>query len=169
MYGASKTQAEQEVWKFAKEKKPKFVVNAVLPNTNFGEVLSDKQPASTGAWIPTIYNAGSTFPAQLAQIPPMWMINVKDTARLHVAALLDPEVENERIMGFAERYNWNAILAVLRKLVPGKTFPEDLKDCPRDLMKVPNERGAELLRRLGREGWTGLEESARENIAHLQK
>ena len=169
VYGASKTQAEMEVWKFVKEKKPHFVVNSVLPNANFGLILNEKQPASTGSWIPSIYNSGTKFPESLISIPPQWMINVRDTALLHVASLIDPDVENERIIGFAEPYNWNDILAVLRKLCPEKTFPEDLKDCPRDLMKIPTERGAELLRKFGRNGWTGLEESVKENIAHLRK
>ena len=56
VYGASKTQAEQEVWKFAKEHKPGFVLNTVLPNANFGEILSDQQPASTGGWVKKVYN-----------------------------------------------------------------------------------------------------------------
>ena len=56
IYGASKTQAEQEMWKFAKEQKPGFVLNTVLPNVNFGEILSDQQPASTGAWVKKVYN-----------------------------------------------------------------------------------------------------------------
>lgn len=47
-YGASKTQAEQAMWKFVKEHKPGFVLNTVLPNANMGQILSDQQPASTG-------------------------------------------------------------------------------------------------------------------------
>ena len=56
VYGASKTQAEQEMWKFAKEHKPGFVLNTVLPNANFGEILSDQQPASTGAWVKKVWD-----------------------------------------------------------------------------------------------------------------
>ena len=95
------------------------------------------------------------------------MVNVKDTARLHVAALLDPEVENERILAFAYPYNWNAILAVLRKIYPDKKFPADIKDEPRDLSKLDNSRGATLLKAFGRSGFTGLEETIRENTAGL--
>ena len=59
VYGASKTQAEQAVWKFAKEKKPHFEVNTVLPNANFGPILSpDNQPASTAAWVTDAYTKG---------------------------------------------------------------------------------------------------------------
>lgn len=95
------------------------------------------------------------------------MVNVKDTARLHVAALLDPAVENERILAFAHPFNWNDILAILRKLYPEKKFPTDIEDEPRDLSKLDNSRGFTLLKAFGQPGFTGLEESVRENLLGL--
>ena len=80
------------------------------------------------------------------------MVNVKDTARLHVAALLDPDVENERILAFAH---------------PDKKFPTDIENEPRDLSKLDNSREAALLKAFGRPGFTGLEETVRENTAGL--
>ena len=129
VYCASKTQAEQAIWKFAKDQKPKFTINTVLPNAMFGEILSEEQSASTGAWIKNLYN-GDPGPLNT---PEQWMTNVDDSARLHVSALLDPQVENERILAFAYPYNWNDILAILRKLYPDRTFPNDIPDEPRDL------------------------------------
>lgn len=164
VYGASKTQAEQSVWEYVKERKPSFTVNAILPNANMGEILSEKQPASTGAWVKGIYNGQLD---KVKDIPPQWMVNVKDTARLQVSALIDPDVENERILAFAYPYNWNDILACLRKLYPDKTFSEDIPNAPRDLSTLDNSRGAELLRAHGRDGWTSLEESIKENTAGL--
>ncbi len=96
-----------------------------------------------------------------------WMVNVKDTARLHVATLVDPEVENERIFAFAEPYNWNTILACLREVYPEKKFPEDIKDEPQDLSRVDNSRGAYLLKKFGRPGWTSMLDSVRENTEGL--
>lgn len=164
VYAASKTQAEQALWKFAKEQKPRFVLNTVLPNMNFGEIFSDKQPAQTAAWVRDLYNG---ITDRVKHLPPQWMINVKDTARLHVAALLDPGVENERILAFAYPYNWNDILAVLRKIYPDKEFLPDFEEDSRDLGRLDNTRGAELLRAFGRPGYTGLEESIRENTAGI--
>ena len=69
VYGASKTQAEQEIWKFVKEHKPGFVLNTVLPNMNFGESLSDKQYASTGEWPKKLYNGELDA---LKDVPPQW-------------------------------------------------------------------------------------------------
>lgn len=95
------------------------------------------------------------------------MVNVKDTARLHVAALLNPDVENERILAFAYPYTWNEVLATLRKIYPDKKFPADIEDGPRNLSKLDNSRGAALLKAFGRTGFTGLEESIRENTENL--
>lgn len=42
VYGASKTEAERAIWKWVHEKKPGFVVNSILPDTNFGKVLGGR-------------------------------------------------------------------------------------------------------------------------------
>lgn len=56
VYGASKTEGEQAVWKFVKEQKPSFVANSILPNCNFGKILVKCQPASTCGWLISLYN-----------------------------------------------------------------------------------------------------------------
>lgn len=147
------------MWKFVKEKKPGFVLNTVLPDTNMGEILHESQSTSTGGWTKAVHDDKFDH---LKGVPPQWMVNVKDTARLQVAGLIDPDVENERILGFAEPFNWNDILACLRKIYPEKKFPEDIKDEPRDLSKPENSRGAALLKAFGRPRWTSLEESVRD-------
>lgn len=55
VYGASKTEAEKALWKFRDEKKPGFTINAVLPATNFGPVISKEDASSTGAMIREVY------------------------------------------------------------------------------------------------------------------
>ncbi|KAL8920774.1 MAG: hypothetical protein Q9208_006104 [Pyrenodesmia sp. 3 TL-2023] len=162
VYAASKTQAEQEMWKFAREKKPGFVLNAVLPNYNLGTVLSDKLSISSGAAVRRVYETGEV--GVVAQrLGPQWMVDVQDTARLHVAALVDPDVENQRILAFAHPFNWNDVLACLRKLAPDRSWADDMEGLGRDLSKLDNRPGAELLRKFGRSGWTSMEESVKNN------
>ncbi|KAL6717787.1 hypothetical protein ACLMJK_003872 [Lecanora helva] len=165
VYGASKTQAEQKLWEFHREKKPNFVLNAVLPDSNFGELLSDKQFGSSWNWVKAIYEGNLDAVKEI--IRPQWMVDVKDTARLHVAALLNPGVENERILAFAFPFNWNDILACLRNLYPDRKFADDIKDAPRDLSTLDNSRGVELLKAFGQSGWTSMEESIRQNTMNL--
>lgn len=164
-YGASKTLAEKAIWKFAKERKPAYIVNAVLPDANIGEILNDKQPASTGAWVKTIFEGNLET---VKGIPAVWMVNVKDTARLHVSALMDPRVENERILAYAEPFNGNDVLAKLRRLYPDRSFPRDVVDLPRTLSTLDYSREAKLLQAYGRDGFTGLEESVKDNTLGLK-
>ncbi|KAL8724254.1 MAG: hypothetical protein Q9181_006908 [Wetmoreana brouardii] len=162
VYSASKTQAEQEMWKFVKEQKPGFVLNCVLPNFNFGTVLSDKQAGSSAAAIKRIYETGDMEFTH--RILPQWMVDVQDTARLHVAALIDPDVENQRILAFAHPFNFNDILRILRKLYPSKEFPGDIEGLGHDLSKIDNRPGVELLKKFGRPGWVSLEETVKDNV-----
>lgn len=67
VYGASKMQAEQALWKFVKEKNPHFVCNAILPNANYGKILSKGQPLTTAAQIVALYNGDIT---PLKHFPP---------------------------------------------------------------------------------------------------
>jgi hypothetical protein len=60
------------------------------------------------------------------------------------------------------------LLRILRKLRPDHKFPENfVDDNVRDLSKVANQRGAELLKDFGRPGWASLSESLENNIRHL--
>jgi hypothetical protein len=59
-------------------------------------------------------------------------------------------------------------MRVLRKLRPDHKFIEDFSDGKdRDLSTVPNQRGAELLKRMRRTGYTSLEETIADNISGL--
>jgi nucleoside-diphosphate-sugar epimerase len=67
IYTASKTQAEQELWKYVREQKPHFVANSVLPNTNIGAQFYPTQFGSTTNWVLDIYKKTSKF---LPDVPP---------------------------------------------------------------------------------------------------
>ena len=166
VYTATKTESEKAAWKWVEENKPSFVLNAVLPNANMGKVLdppSQGAPSTVG-WLKALWE-GFEGNKDLAENPPQYYVNVQDTARIHVAALIYPDVENERLFAWAHPYNWNDILAIYRKLYPDHHFIEDLPDLGRDLSKVANARAEELVKRFGRSGWTSLEDSVRDATA----
>lgn len=163
VYSASKTRAEQEAWKWMKANKPGFVLNTVLPNCNLGTVLSveNQGTPSTVGWIKALWNSFEGA-EDLKANPPQYYINVQDNARVHVAALVYSDVQDERLFTFAYPYNWNDILAVLRKLYPERKFMDDIPDLGHDLSIVTNERAEELLRRWGLPGWTNLGQTIQE-------
>jgi len=158
VYAASKTIAEKALWDSVKKSSPAFQVSAVLPNGNFGHLLKPNDN-STGSWITDLYS-GKEYPFD---VPPQWFVDVRDDAKLHVAALIDPACNGQRIFAYAEPYTWNDVLAVFRKLEPGKSFLTD-RETGRDLSEVPNAEAEELLKKHYGHGWTSFEESIRQNL-----
>ncbi|KNG84875.1 aldehyde reductase II [Aspergillus nomiae NRRL 13137] len=160
VYSASKTQAERAAWKFM-EDKPPFVLNTVLSNVNMGTILSPENQGyrSSSGWIKAVWD-GFPGEGELQHNPPQYYIDVQDNARVHVAALIYPDVQNERLFAFAHPYTWNDILAVLRRLYPQRKFVKDIPNIGEDMSKVANQRAEELLKRIsGLPGWTSLEQS----------
>lgn len=103
----------------------------------------------------------------LTNVPIEYYVHVQDTARLHVAAAIISTVKDERIFAFAGRFSWDRVLSLLREAQPTKTFPDDFSggDDPHEVQG--RDKAEDLLRVLGRPGWTSLEESVTDNIRHL--
>ncbi|KAF4460440.1 hypothetical protein FALBO_12779 [Fusarium albosuccineum] len=143
VYSASKTQAEQEIWRFHQEhrhRRPDLVVNTVLPSVNRGKPLDliNQGYPSTSEFIPLLCQ-GKTFPMH-PFFPRQYYVHVQDTARLHVAA---------------------GILAD-----PSKVYPENFSGGI-DLNEVPRDEAEKMLRALGRPGWVGLKESVGDSVTDL--
>ncbi|KIV91722.1 hypothetical protein PV10_06234 [Exophiala mesophila] len=160
VYTATKTESEKAAWKFMAENKPGFVLNAVLPNANIGKVLSPENQGapSTVGWVKALWD-GWEGNEDLRENPPQYYVNVQDNAKVHVGALLCKDVSNERLFTWAHPYNWNDMLAILRKHYPQKKFIDDDPNIGRDLSQVSNQRAEEILKRFSGSGWTSLEES----------
>jgi nucleoside-diphosphate-sugar epimerase len=136
--------------------------STVLPGVLWGSTLSPEQSQSTSMNIlNSIFHgdapATTWFPAQ-------HFTNVRDSALLHVAALLLPDVRSRRLFSATAPYNINEILGSLRSLYPSRKFPGDVKTHDVDGAIFDERADAEsLLRRMGKEdGWTGLDETIQE-------
>ena len=166
VYAASKTESERAVWQFMRENKPSFVLNTILPDMNIGKVLFPEHQGTptTIGWVKAAWENFEGH-EQLKSKPPQWYVNVQDNAKLHVAALLFPDVTNERVFAFAHPFTWTDIISIFRKIDPGKEFHE-VKNTDKDLSEVANARSEELLRRLGQDGWTDLEQTVRQAVAN---
>ncbi|KAK6221163.1 aldehyde reductase 2 [Colletotrichum tabaci] len=166
VYAASKTLSEKEAWKFVGERRPGFILNAILPNINFGaslDVANQGHPSTSGL-IAALFKGNAD---SMAGVAPQYFVDVQDDALLHVAAAVHPGVQSERIFAFAEPMNADGILAIFRRLYPSRSFPSNLQ-ADEDLSDiVPRQRAEALLRDMGKDGWTSLEESLRRNIEDL--
>ncbi|KAI0467425.1 hypothetical protein F4859DRAFT_243157 [Xylaria cf. heliscus] len=176
VYSASKTLAEQAIWKYYREnahRRPDMVVNTVLPNMTLGKSLDPVNQGypSTAGMLALLYK-GQIMDYHRA-VPRQYFVDVQDVGRLHVAAAVLRDVRGCRIFAFAERYSWDTIVAVLRRLLADD--PARLSRLPADFSggEDPNEiegrPAAELLlRELGRPGWTSLEESVADAVEGLR-
>jgi hypothetical protein len=90
---------------------------------------------------------------------------VKDVALVHVAAVLDPKVENARLQAWGHSTHWNDILAILRRLRPQKKFIENYPGPQHIKVSVDQSDAIALLKKWGgKDGWTSLEDGVFENI-----
>lgn len=55
VYAASKVAAEQALWKFVEERKPRFTTNSVNPAAILGEPLHEKHAMTNGNWIYNLF------------------------------------------------------------------------------------------------------------------
>lgn len=91
-------------------------------------------------------------------------VDVRDTGRLHVAALTNPSVKSERIFAAAAPFTWAAIFSVLRKAYPDAKVPDDIPNEVEDTARFKTwGRSVELLKALGQDGYISLEESVKDN------
>ncbi|KAK1703504.1 NAD dependent epimerase/dehydratase [Colletotrichum lupini] len=171
IYAASKVEAEMAVWKFYHEnirRRYDLIVSSVLPGTNFGRALdaANQGHSSTSSFIESLWNG--THVDRLASIPPQYFVDVEDNARLHVAAAVLPNVRSERIFAWAEPFNFDTVLDILRAHFPEKTFVDNFHHyCELSVVSQPQSRAVELLRQLGREGFVPLKQSVLLNVEDL--
>ncbi|KAJ9602511.1 hypothetical protein H2200_013054 [Cladophialophora chaetospira] len=168
IYAASKTEAERALWRWTEEHRPSFAVNSVVPSMNTGRILHPEINGSTMKFVRALLK-GDKSPIE--RTPPQWFVDVRDCALLHVAALLDPGVQSQRLFAFAESLNWTDVVNILRKHRPGNSqIPDPPENEGRDLSVVGPAVEAEALLRsfLGVSGWTSIDDSIRDGIEGLE-
>jgi len=87
---------------------------------------------------------------------------------LHVAALLDSEVKSERIQAWAVQFNWNDVLAIMRRLYPSRQFIDDLPGMGKILTTTDDTLARELLKKWAQQDdWINLDDGIRETLESI--
>lgn len=76
-------------------------------------------------------------------------------------------MQGQRIQAWAVPFNWNDILAIMRKLYPDRQFIEDMPGMGRLLHSTGTFFGRDLLRKWKGDDWATLEEGVRETLDAL--
>lgn len=101
-------------------------------------------------------------------LSPAYHIDVKDVALLHIAAILDPEVNNQRLQAWGDNCNWNDILAIMRRLYPQRHFIDDLPNMSKLSIITDLATPLALLRQWGPQtGWRTLEQTIEDNTRSI--
>jgi nucleoside-diphosphate-sugar epimerase len=166
-YLCSKVEGEQRSFRWVEENKPHFTFNTVVPNVVFGTLVAPEHSGfgSTAGVLKMLWDGNPLGPQM---IPAEWYVDVEDVALLHVAALTQSDVQNERLFAFGDRFTWSRILAIFRKEAPDRKFLEDVVEVE-DCGTVANERAEELLKRLGKDRFSTLEEGVKNFIPWVLK
>ncbi|KAJ5511331.1 NAD-dependent epimerase/dehydratase [Penicillium expansum] len=168
-YAASKTEGEKAAWRWMEKNKPSFQFNTVLPDFTLGRILHEEIHGSTSGWVAALTKGDKRI---FETFVPQYFCDVIDIARLHAAALLDPNTVSRRLFGFAAPVNLTDMISVVRKLRPNNTLiPEPPVDDGRDLSEViPAKEAERILQEFcGREGWTSLEDSIAQGLEVSRK
>ncbi|KAK5690665.1 hypothetical protein LTR17_025902 [Elasticomyces elasticus] len=158
VFASSKMQTEQAVWRWVRSRRPHFAINTVLPNVLWGKILDPGQEYRTSVVDLALIFDGNARAA--AWQPPQYFVDVQDSALLHVAALILPDIQGQRLFAAHSPYNIDSVLQLLRGLYPDKAIAGDVNDHGVDLTSFTETwKSEDLLKRMGRTGWTDIETS----------
>ncbi|PTB47462.1 hypothetical protein M431DRAFT_502007 [Trichoderma harzianum CBS 226.95] len=145
---------------FAEERKPHFTINSVPPSAIMGEALNKVHNEGTGAWIRNLYDGDTSFWGPHGA---NYGVDVKDVAVLHVAAALEPEVNNARLQAWGHKCNGNDVLEIMRKHYPEHRFVDDMDN------QTVLTFSALLKKWANQDGWKPLEQTVVENVDSILK
>ncbi|KAF5674973.1 NADPH-dependent aldehyde reductase [Fusarium heterosporum] len=158
VYFAAKAEAEKAVWKFVKDEKLPWVVNSVSPCVILGDIRDDKHLRSVPPQLVEQLYLGNTTKLQT----PAYV------AVVYVAAVLDEEVQGQRIKVLAASFMWNDLLAILRKAYPNRKFVDNfISGEPKLTYKIENDIAPGLVKKWAGRDWISLETTLLETVDYL--
>ncbi|KAL5002231.1 putative aldehyde reductase 2 [Aspergillus recurvatus] len=172
VYSAGRTSAELAFWDWVKENKekyPQLVANSVVPDGNFGRVL---EPTKTGTGPATsVGMLQRALRGKREGAMPFvgYLIDTQDTARLFVAALVLPSINNERIFAFYKHYTWNELRQRVRDIYPDRddlVLGEDYDHLGRDMGNADEliSRSEQISRQIEQKGFSNMDDLLKDYI-----
>jgi len=140
-------------------------VNTILPDAVFGKIHNPT---------PGFYSTASAFIAfangeqgilDLFLQNPSYFVDVDDVAKLHVAALLDETVDQQRIWAATSLYSAADIQEILKEVKPDYKEKDVSAFPPRAGITIVNDASIELLKKHYGTGFNDLKATIKANIS----
>ncbi|EMC96944.1 hypothetical protein BAUCODRAFT_433600 [Baudoinia panamericana UAMH 10762] len=167
IYTASKILGERACWDFVRDNKPHFEFNSIVPNAHIGAFIHPKLISSVNGMILGVWHGDESGTRFLAMMGPQAAINLEDSGKLHLAALILPEIKSERLLAFGEGFTADDVLDAMHTIDPSRKLPAKAGGLPRAKATVDMSRSMEALAKMGKPQLTGLVESVRQNVTSL--
>ncbi|KAH7106574.1 hypothetical protein BKA62DRAFT_805028 [Auriculariales sp. MPI-PUGE-AT-0066] len=167
LYGATKVHAEREAWRFWNDTKPGYAFNTVVPVGIFGPVLNPTKGVvySSHTWLNDLFLGNRESPIVNFLNPAVAMVDSRDCAAVHVAALLSSETNGQRLWASAHHFTANQILVIWRKAFPDRNILSDFDFPPHPKIEFTDvHKSTKLLKEFAGKDWYTLEESILANV-----
>lgn len=129
-YLISKTLAEKSVWTFLEQHKPSFDAATVNPPQIYGPIIHEVKSedaintSSAEPW--KLYKAGGPKGDGKVPVESFWSFcDVRDVARIHVAALDNPKASKTRYLAYGGSVSWQE---VADEIHDNPEYPQELRD-----------------------------------------
>ncbi|KAH7308568.1 putative aldehyde reductase 2 [Stachybotrys elegans] len=172
VFSAGRALQELAFWEWVATNKPSFVANCVVPDGQFGRILDVENmnvgpSSSTGQLVSALRGDWDKCGFDLA-----YFTDVQDSARLLVAALALESIKNERIFAYYVNRSWNDMRHKVKELFPDRPELVAGHDDPTKRNETssapgPIARAEEILRQLGRQGFTSEDDIIRDFVASM--
>jgi len=99
--------------------------------------------------------------------PAEFIVDSRDAAAIHVAALLSDETNGERLWAAGHRYTANDLLQIWREAFPDRKILPDFDFPQAPSIIVDKSKSTKLLRDFEGRDWHPLRESALGNVTNV--
>ncbi|KAK0544312.1 hypothetical protein OC846_005550 [Tilletia horrida] len=172
-YTATKVAADKRAFEFVKTDKPGYAFNVIAPDLVIGSIYNpDPSRRYSSVSMLQDYYLGKNQGLLMAVRANSHFVSVDDVARIQAAALLQPDVDMERLWGASHTFTLPEIHRAMESFSKGtKTFsdPEAEAGAKAYIAHIDNSRSLELVRRLGRPGLQSLEESVAAALEDVER
>jgi nucleoside-diphosphate-sugar epimerase len=149
----------------ADSQQPHFAFNVVLPDCVAGPAANPTPGVySTHTWLNDLFLGDANGYAVGFMKPAARFVDVRDTASIHVAALLEKQLDGQRLWAAAHKFTVDDILAAWREAFPGREILPDFKFEGQPDINIDDEQSTALLKAFKGEDWFSLKETVVANV-----